>query len=54
MKNILKFLEGKKTYFIAITAGILAGLQAYGIVIPNYVYAILNALGLGALRHSIK
>ena len=54
MKKVLEFLEGKKTYLIAITAGILAGLQAYGIVIPDYVYAMLASIGLATTRSAIK
>lgn len=53
MQSILDFLSGKKTYVIAIATGILAGLQAYGIVIPDYVYALLGAIGLGTLRAGV-
>ena len=31
----MDFLNGKKTYLVAIMTGILAGLQAYGVVIPE-------------------
>ena len=54
MTKILKFLKGKKTYIIAIGIGIAAALNYLGIIIPDYVLLILNALGLGAIRDSIK
>lgn len=48
--NILAWLNGKKTYITAILIGVFATLQALGIVVPEWVYAILASLGLGALR----
>lgn len=54
MDKILSFLDGKKTYIIAIATAILAGLQAYGIAIPDYVYAVLGALGLGSVRAAVN
>ena len=53
IKKIQAFLEGKKTYIVAIIGGILGLLTAYGIVIPEYVYVILGALGLGTLRSAV-
>ena len=53
MNKLIEWLKGKKTYIVAIVVGILAGLQAYGIVIPEYVYAILAALGLAAVRAAV-
>ena len=49
-----KLLQGKKTYIIAIIVGILAALNYMGIVVPEYVYLILSALGLGAVRSGIE
>jgi len=47
-------LNGKKTYIVAlITAGI-AFAQAMGYVIPEYVYTLLAASGLGALRVAVN
>ena len=54
MEQLLKFLNGKKTYIVAILIGICAALQALGITIPEYVYVILGALGFGAVRNAIK
>ena len=53
LEKIGQWLQGKKTYIVAIIVGILAALQALGYVIPEYVYAILAALGLGAVRSGI-
>ena len=50
----MAFLEGKKTYLVALTAAVLAGAQALGYPIPEYVYALLGALGLGTLRAGVK
>jgi len=47
------FLDGKKTYIVAfITAG-FAFAQAMGYVVPEYVYTLLAASGLGALRVAV-
>ncbi len=54
LEKLDKLLQGKKTYIVAILIGVMAGLQAYGIVIPDYVFAILGALGLGAVRSGIN
>jgi hypothetical protein len=48
-----KFLDGKKTYLVAVLVGVAAALQSLGITIPDYVWTILAALGLGAVRSSI-
>lgn len=53
IKKIQEFLDGKKTYLVAIATGILGILTASGIVIPEYVWAILAALGFGAVRSAI-
>lgn len=53
IKKIQAFLDGKKTYIVAIIGGILGILTACGIVIPEYVYVILGALGLGSVRSAI-
>lgn len=54
LAKIEALLKGKKTYLIAISVGILAGLQAYGITVPEWVYTLLAALGLGAVRSAVK
>ena len=50
----MDFLNGKKTYLVAIMTGILAGLQAYGIVIPEWVYMGLGSMGMVTLRHGMS
>ena len=53
LEKIEKLLSGRKTYIVAITGAILAGLQLYGIEIPEAVWTILGFLGLGALRSGV-
>lgn len=47
-------LKGKKTYIVAIIGGVMAGLEWYGMPIPEFVYAMLGSMGLITLRHGIK
>jgi hypothetical protein len=54
MAKLLEFIDGKKTYITAVLIGIFAALQALGIVVPEWVYAILAAAGLGSLRAAKK
>ena len=51
--KLLAWLKGKKTYIIAIVTGVLACLNALGIVVPAWVYTLLAALGLGAIRAAL-
>jgi small-conductance mechanosensitive channel len=53
MNKLIAWLSGKKTYIAAIIIGLLAAAQALGIIIPEWVYALLAAAGLGAVRASI-
>ena len=54
MDKVLKFLDGKKTYCIAGAIVVCGILSAYGVEIPEYVWAALGALGLGWLRSGVK
>ena len=54
LDNIWAWLEGKKTYIVAIIGAILGLLQIFGIVVPEWVFAILAAIGLGTVRAAIK
>jgi len=58
MKGILAkiedFLQGKKTYIIAGLIGIGAVLVQLGIQIPEIVWLLLGAAGLGAVRSAIE
>ena len=54
LAKIEGFLEGYKTYIVAIPAGIAVALELIGIEIPwQIVGPILAALGLGAVRSAI-
>lgn len=54
MSSALTFLSGKKTYIIAFVAAATAGAQAMGYHIPDWVYALEAALGIGAVRVAIS
>ena len=54
LAKIEKALSGKKTYLIVVIVAIGAGLKMLGIEIPEFVYPILGALGLGAIRSAVS
>lgn len=54
MDKLLKLLEGKKTFLIAIVAAGIAFCSAMGIVVPEWVMQLLAALGLATVRMAIK
>jgi hypothetical protein len=52
--TISTILAGKKTYIVAAATAILAGVSAYyHTPIPEFVYALLGAAGLGTIRSAI-
>ena len=51
--KIEAFLNGKKTYIVAALIGCAAAAKALGYVVPDYVWFVLNAAGLGAVRSAI-
>jgi hypothetical protein len=53
MKDIIDFLDGKKTYLTAIVTAVIGAAQALGYEIPQWIYAILGAFGLGTLRAAV-
>jgi hypothetical protein len=55
IKKILVFIAGKKTYIIATTGVVLAivGLADGTLTTPQFIEAILAALGLSALRAGV-
>ena len=53
MGSIVSFLDGKKSYIVAAMAGAAAVAQALGYTIPDYVWTLLGALGLGAVRNAL-
>lgn len=54
MGSLLSALNGKKTYIIAGIAAGTAAAQALGYHIPDWVYILESALGLGAVRVAIS
>ena len=54
MTKLLEWLDGKKTYAIVFAVATIAVLNWYGVEIPEYVWAVLAALGLGFLRAGVK
>ena len=53
MKGFLELIDGHKTYIISGLVGVGAVLTMLGIPIPEFVWAILGAAGLGAVRDAI-
>lgn len=50
---MVDWLKGKKTYFVAAVAGLLAVADSIGYPIPPFVYTLLAAFGLTTLRASV-
>jgi len=46
-------LNGKKTYIVAALAAAAAAASALGYEVPEWVWLLLNAAGLGAVRSAI-
>jgi hypothetical protein len=53
MQKIIALLDGKKSYLVAIAVASIAGAQALGYQVPEWVYALLGAAGLGSVRSAI-
>lgn len=54
---MVKFLEGKKTYLVAIVIALLNAAVAFGWISPDHLQQInyvLGAAGLGALRQAVS
>lgn len=54
MSKLISLINGKKTFIIAGLVGIGAVLTMLGFHIPDFVWPILGALGLGAVRDAIS
>ena len=54
IEKLLALLDGKKTYLVAVLIGVGAVLQTLGIIVPDVVWPILGALGLGAVRDALN
>lgn len=53
-KKIMKFLDGKKTYVVAVLTIGLGIAQAFGIQIPEWAWTVLTGLGLIAGRDAVR
>lgn len=53
MQKIIAILDGKKTYLIAAAVGLVAAAQALGYTVPEWVWTLLTAAGLGSVRSAI-
>ena len=49
-----KWLTGKKTYIVAGLTLAMGVAQAFGVALPELVYPVLAALGLGSLRSGVN
>ena len=55
LSQLEKMLSGRKTYIVAILIAAFTIMeQQYGIVIPEYVFTLLGAAGLAAVRSGIS
>lgn len=54
MNDLMKLLDGKKSYIVLILAGVGLIMQQKGIVIPEVAWQVLGLLGLGAVRSTIN
>ena len=54
MQKILEWLDGKKTYIVAVLVGLGAVATSLGWSIPDWVWLLLGAIGLGAVRDAVK
>jgi hypothetical protein len=53
MNAVIQFLDGKKTYIVAAIAASTAFAQAMGWAVPDWLYSLEAAVGLGAVRVAI-
>jgi len=53
MQKIIDALNGNKSYIVAIVVAAIAGAQALGYTVPEWIYALLGAAGLGSVRSAI-
>jgi hypothetical protein len=54
MQKAIEFLAGKKTYIVALVAAGMAFAQSMGYPIPEWVYAMLAAVGIATVRAAVK
>ena len=53
LEKIGQWLQGKKTYIIAVLIALGAGAISLGYVVPEWVWLILGAAGLGGIRSAL-
>ena len=53
MKNIVKYIKGRKTYCTVIAILVVSVMKRYGFDIPTEAWGALAALGLGFLRAGV-
>lgn len=53
LAKIEAFLDGKKTYIISILSGAIGIYMSLGHTIPDFIWVLLGAAGLGAVRSAI-
>jgi len=54
VKTVNEYLQGKKTYIVAVLIAVIELLNQSGVEIPEWVLPVLAILGLGAVRSAIK
>ena len=57
MKYLFDFLEGKKTYIVALLVGVTAVLEYFGVFeveVVTTIYGLLGAGGLASLRAGVS
>ena len=54
VKKVVDYLQGKKTYIVAILVAVFELLYQSGVDVPSWVGPMLVILGLGAVRSAIK
>jgi hypothetical protein len=56
MKYLFDFLEGKKTYLVALLVGVTAVLEFYGVLemeVAQTIFGLLGATALATLRAGV-
>lgn len=53
LEKLEKALSGKKTYIVAVLVAAGSAAKVLGYDIPEWIFPILGALGLGAVRSAI-
>ena len=55
MSNVLAFLNGKKTYLVALVVAVIAVLDVEGVwAAPEWVYLVLGAAGFTTIRMGVS